>query len=208
MNRVDALVKRAVDVTASGVALAVLAPLLIAIGCLIRLTSPGPALFRQQRMGRGFRPFWIYKFRTMTMGADRGGLITWGGDQDPRVTTVGRWLRRSKLDELPQLLNVLRGEMSLVGPRPEVEKYVAMFRDDYREILQAKPGITDYASLKFRDEASLLAGAKVAEDMYVGTILPEKIRLSRQYVRSSSLFVDLWLLVRTLLSVFRTTERA
>lgn len=204
----SAIAKRAVDVAASATALVLVWPLLLAIALLVKLTSSGPVLFRQQRIGRSFQPFWIYKFRTMASGADLKGLITWGGDRDPRVTRVGRWLRRTKLDELPQLVNVLKGEMSLVGPRPEVQKYVEMFHDDYREILQARPGITDYASLAYRHEAVLLAAAETPEELYVSRILPEKIRLSRQYVQSSSMLVDLGLLWRTVLSIVRPKERA
>src|SRR5688572_29285565 len=148
--------KRCFDVVASVLGLVLLSPLLLAAAAAVRRSSPGPALFRQERMGRNFQPFQILKFRTMLVDAPRlGGSLTLG-ERDPRITRVGRFLRRWKIDELPQLINVLRGDMSIVGPRPEVPKYVEMFREDYAEILAVRPGITDAASLKYRDEASRL----------------------------------------------------
>src|SRR6516225_1894346 len=145
--------KRLFDVLIASVGLLVLVPLLLVIALLIKLTSRGPVLFRQERMGRNFQPFWIYKFRTMVPDAARlGGPIT--AAEDPRVTVIGRLLRKTKVDELPQLFNVLRGDMSLVGPRPEVRRYVEMFHQDYEEILRARPGITDPASVKYRDESA------------------------------------------------------
>lgn len=201
------MTKRLFDVVASSVALVVLSPVFLTVGVLIRLGSPGPVFFRQKRVGLGFRPFWVYKFRTMVPDAASQGPITWGGSRDPRITSVGRVLRRTKLDELPQLVNVLKGEMSLVGPRPEVPEYVELFREDYREILKAKPGITDFASLRFYDEAALLARAAVPEEVYVKDILPEKILLSRHYVQSASFWVDLGVIFKTLLSIIHTGRR-
>ncbi|MEO8075730.1 MAG: sugar transferase [Acidobacteriota bacterium] len=201
------MIKRVFDIVASLVALVVLTALFLTVAILIRVGSPGPVFFRQKRVGFGFKPFWIHKFRTMVPGAATQGSITWGGSRDPRITSIGRVLRRTKVDELPQLLNVLKGEMSLVGPRPEVPEYVEMFRDDYREILKTRPGITDFASLEFCDEAALLARAAVPEDAYVNEILPEKIRLSRRYVQSASFWVDLDVLGRTLLSIIRPGRR-
>jgi len=164
------------------------------------LDSRGPVFFRQERVGRGFRPFRIFKFRTMVVDApQRGGPITSGHD-DPRITRVGRFLRRWKFDELPQFVNVVMGEMSLVGPRPEVPRYVEMFRSDYVEILTIRPGITDLASIKFRDEASLLAGSANPEQTYVHEILPQKLALAREYVARTSLGLDVRILFRT---VFR-----
>ena len=143
--------KRVFDIVTALLGIVVLAPLLFLVALLIKLDSAGPALFRQERMGRGFHPFRIYKFRTMVHDVpSRGGTITIGAD--PRVTRLGRVLRKTKIDELPQLINVLRGEMSLVGPRPEVRPYVDLFREDYEEILTVLPGITDLASVKFRDD--------------------------------------------------------
>jgi lipopolysaccharide/colanic/teichoic acid biosynthesis glycosyltransferase len=173
--------KRLFDIVVSSLALVLLSPLLLIVAVLVGVTSPGPVFFLQTRMGREFRPFQIFKFRTMVADAPaRGGQLTAGAD--PRITRVGHFLRKSKIDELPQLWNVLRGDMSLVGPRPEVPKYVEMFRDDYRTILSVRPGITDPASLKYRDESSVLALASDPEAAYIEQILPEKIALSKTYI--------------------------
>ena len=201
--RAPLMTKRIFDVVAAFVGMLVLSPIFIAVAIWIAVGSPGPILFKQKRVGRDFRPFSIYKFRTMVPDAAARGPITWGGDNDPRITRAGRVLRRTKLDELPQLINVLKGDMSVVGPRPEVPQYVELFRDDYREILQTRPGITDFASLKFRDEAALLAKSAAPEETYVRDILPEKIRLSRQYVRAASFWVDLTVILQTLRSIVR-----
>lgn len=193
--------KRTCDLVGAILGLVLLSPLLLAAAVLVRLGSPGPVFFRQQRIGRGFRPFWIYKFRTMVQDAPaRGRAITVG--QDPRITPLGRILRKTKIDELPQLLNVLRGDMSLVGPRPEVRRYVELFREDYVEILRVRPGITDLASIRFRDESAVLGQAEDPEAEYVRRILPEKIRLAQEYVRSQSLGTDLGLILRTVIKLF------
>lgn len=186
--------KRLIDILAAALGLALLAPLLALIALAIKLDSPGPVLFRQQRMGRGFRPFSIYKFRTMKTAAG-GPAITVGSDQ--RITRVGAFLRRSKLDELPQLFNVLKGDMALVGPRPEVPRYVEMFRDEYQEILKVRPGLTDLASLKYSDEAALLGRAADPEEEYIRRLLPDKIRLAQEYLRRSSVLFDLRLIFVT-----------
>jgi lipopolysaccharide/colanic/teichoic acid biosynthesis glycosyltransferase len=194
--------KRAFDLALASLGLLVLAPVLLLVALLIRLDSSGPVFFRQERIGKNFRPFFIYKFRTMVQDAPRrGGPITFGAD--PRITRVGRVLRRAKLDEFPQLINVIRGEMSLVGPRPEVRSYVELFREDYKEILQVLPGITDLASLKYRDEAEILARAANPEEEYLRTILPDKITLAKEYVRRASLFLDVSLILKTLTKVVR-----
>jgi lipopolysaccharide/colanic/teichoic acid biosynthesis glycosyltransferase len=190
--------KRLLDIIVSGLGLLLLSPLLACVGIAVKLGSPGPVFFRQQRVGIHFRPFSILKFRTMVTDAPRlGGLITVGAD--PRITRVGRLLRKTKIDELPQLFNVLRGEMSLVGPRPEVSHYVDMFRRDYEEILSVRPGITDLASIQYRDESSILANAEHPDEEYVGRILPEKIRLAKEYVRRRSLSLDLAIISGTVL---------
>jgi lipopolysaccharide/colanic/teichoic acid biosynthesis glycosyltransferase len=196
------VIKRLFDIVAASLGLVLLAPLLLLVSLLIKLDSAGPALFRQERMGRGFHPFWIYKFRTMVQEAPaQGGPITFGAD--PRITRVGRILRKTKIDEFPQLINVLKGEMSLVGPRPEVRRYVEMFREAYEEILQVPPGITDLASLKYRDEAEVLGCAANPEEAYVRHVLPEKLQLAKEYVRRSSLLFDVMLILKTLLKLFR-----
>ena len=196
------VMKRIFDVIVVSIGLLVISPLMLAAAILVRLTSPGPVLFRQKRVGRGGRPFFILKFRTMVQDAPkRGGPITFG--DDPRITRIGRLLRRTKLDELPQLINVLKGDMSLVGPRPEIPKYVEMFRQDYEEILRVRPGITDLASIKYSDEAAVLGQAADPEKEYIERILPEKIRLAKEYVRRSSCCFDVALILLTFLTVCR-----
>jgi lipopolysaccharide/colanic/teichoic acid biosynthesis glycosyltransferase len=191
------VVKRAFDVCVASIGFVCLLPLLCVVAVLIKLDSNGPVLFRQERVGTRFRLFQIYKFRTMTRDAPlTGGPITCGGD--PRITRVGRFLRRTKIDELPQLINVLKGDMSIVGPRPELRQYVERFRDDYCEILRVRPGMTDPASLKFRDEATLLGMSSDPMGLYVGSILPEKLNLGKEYVRRSSLLSDMVLIAKTL----------
>src|SRR5690606_14762041 len=193
--------KRLLDIAASALGLLVLSPVLLAVAALIKATSRGPVLFLQKRVGRDFQPFHIYKFRTMVADAPARGPSLTEGESDPRITRVGRVLRKLKLDELPQLVNVLRGEMSLVGPRPEVPKYVELFRGDYADILRIRPGITDLASLKYRDEAALLGQADDPESLYVSEILPDKIALAREYLARSSFWFDLGLIAKTVLRV-------
>jgi FlaA1/EpsC-like NDP-sugar epimerase/lipopolysaccharide/colanic/teichoic acid biosynthesis glycosyltransferase len=190
--------KRALDFLCAAVGLFVVAPLFTAVAIAIRLDSPGPVFFRQRRMGRHLRPFQMYKFRTMVQNASEiGPGITVGRDQ--RITRVGHFLRRTKIDELPQLWNVLRGDMSLVGSRPELEHYVMMYAQDYRTILKARPGITDVASIVYRDESELLAQSHDPEETYVHVVLPDKIRMARHYTREASLLHDLRLIATTLI---------
>jgi lipopolysaccharide/colanic/teichoic acid biosynthesis glycosyltransferase len=199
-RRFYAAAKRALDLAASGLGLVVVSPILLVAAIAVRFDSGGPILFRQTRVGRSFRPFSIYKFRTMTVDApERGSQITAGSD--PRITSSGRWLRKSKIDELPQLFNVFLGDMSLVGPRPEVPKYVEMFHDDYAAVLSVRPGLTDPASVKYRDEAEILAASADPEQEYVQRILPDKIALSRDYIARATLAGDLAILFRTLLRI-------
>jgi lipopolysaccharide/colanic/teichoic acid biosynthesis glycosyltransferase len=190
--------KRLFDCIAAALGLIVLSPLMLLAALLVRLSSPGPIFFRQERIGLGGRPFFILKFRTMVQDAPKlGGQITVG--DDPRITRAGRLLRKTKFDEFPQLINVLKGEMSLVGPRPEVKKYVDLFAVDYREILQVRPGITDLASIKYRDESTLLDQAADPEYEYVHRILPEKIRFAHEYVRRRSFCLDIKIIFGTML---------
>ncbi len=189
------MAKRLFDVLAAGIGLALVSPLLLLIAVWVRLDSPGPVLFRQERVGRHGRPFLIHKFRTMRV--EPGPLITIG--QDPRITRCGARLRRSKLDELPQLWDVLRGAMSLVGPRPEVPRYVALYPPALRDqVLAVRPGITDPAALAFSHEAELLAAASDPEREYVEVILPAKLALSARYAAEASLATDLRLILQTL----------
>lgn len=191
--------KRLVDLFAAAIGMVIASPLLVIAAVAVRLTSPGPAIFRQERVGRGGDTFEILKLRTMRSGAP-GVAVTSGGD--PRITKVGRWLRSTKLDEMPQLVNVLRGDMSLVGPRPEVPEYVAKWPEEARsEILSVRPGITDPASIAFRREAEELGEAPDPERHYVDVILPRKVEMYRDYVRTRSVAGDLKIILRTLRTV-------
>jgi lipopolysaccharide/colanic/teichoic acid biosynthesis glycosyltransferase len=195
---ISALAKRAFDLLLAGFGLVLLSPLLLVIAVAIRLDSPGPVFYRQVRIGRHGVPFRIHKFRTMRHDAQHAGpQITVGADA--RITRVGAFLRRSKLDELAQLVDVLQGTMSMVGPRPEVPRYVALYPAELREVvLSVRPGLTDLASIEFRDEAALLARARDAEREYVEVVMPRKLALAARYVRSASLALDVTILWRTL----------
>ena len=190
--------KRGLDLSVSALGLFLLSPLLAIVAIAIRLESRGPSFFRQVRVGRDFRRFEILKFRTMRIHAqETGPLVTSATDQ--RVTRLGRFLRRVKLDEMPQLWNVLRGDMSLVGPRPEVPHYVELFRADYAEVLRVRPGVTDLASLTFRDEEEVLASAADPETHYREHVLPAKIALNKDYVRRASFGFDIEVIAKTVL---------
>ncbi len=193
-----AMAKRAFDLVCAALGLLLLAPLLLGIALWIKLDSRGPVFFRQQRVGRRGVPFRIHKFRTMVADAPAlGAPITVGAD--PRITRAGRALRRSKLDELPQLIDVLAGSMSLVGPRPELPRYVAMYPAALRDkVLSVRPGITDPASLEYRDESALLARAADPERAYVDEVMPAKLRRAAQYVDQMSLRNDVRLIGATL----------
>jgi lipopolysaccharide/colanic/teichoic acid biosynthesis glycosyltransferase len=189
------MAKRALDLVITILGLLLLCPLLLVLALWIKLDSRGPVLYRGKRVGQDGRPFLMYKFRTMVLGAEsQGPAVTYR--DDPRVTPAGRFLRRTKLDELPQLFNVLRGEMSLVGPRPEDPSYVAFYTPEQRLALSVKPGITGPTQLEYRDEASLLQGEGVDEE-YVTRLMPEKLKLDLQYVHTRSLLLDLKILWRT-----------
>jgi lipopolysaccharide/colanic/teichoic acid biosynthesis glycosyltransferase len=189
------MAKRALDLVITILGLLLLCPLLLVLALWIKLDSRGPVLYRGKRVGQDGRPFLMYKFRTMVLGAEsQGPAVTYR--DDPRVTPAGRFLRRTKLDELPQLFNVLRGEMSLVGPRPEDPSYVEFYTPEQRLALSVKPGITGPTQLEYRDEASLLQGEGVDEE-YVTRLMPEKLKLDLQYVHTRSLLLDLKILWRT-----------
>jgi lipopolysaccharide/colanic/teichoic acid biosynthesis glycosyltransferase len=193
--------KRFFDILFSFIGLLLLQPLFAGIAIMIKVDSTGPVFFKQGRVGKNFRRFIIYKFRTMVVDAEKKGLrITPGGDC--RVTRVGRMLRKFKIDELPQLFNVLKGDMSLVGPRPEVEEYVRLYEKDYREILKRRPGITDVSSIIFREEEAVLENQVDPEGYYKKILLPEKIRLAKEYIENSSFLYDLKLVLNTLHKIF------
>lgn len=191
------MLKRLVDIVLSSLVLVILSPLFLIIALLIKRDSPGPVFFRGIRVGRFGKAFRIYKFRTMVVNAEKlGGPSTAGGD--PRITQVGRWIRRFNLDELPQFINVLKGEMSIVGPRPEVPQYVELFTEEEKTILTVRPGITDWATLWIRDEGTILAGSEDPEKTYMEKIWPEKHRLALEYVKNNSVWVDLEIMLKTL----------
>lgn len=198
----DNVLKRLFDLVFSFLALILLFPILILIAILIKLDSPGPVFYRGTRIGRFGKPFRIYKFRTMVVDAERlGGSST--ANDDPRITKIGKFIRKHKLDELPQLINVLKGEMSFVGPRPEVQYYVDMFSEEERHILTVRPGITDWASILNADEGAILAGSPDPEKTYMEKIRPEKIRLQLKYARERSFWVDIKIIFETLMIIIR-----
>jgi lipopolysaccharide/colanic/teichoic acid biosynthesis glycosyltransferase len=191
--------KRVFDVVVAGSALVASAPVLAVAAAAIKLDSPGPVLFAQTRVGKDKRPIRTLKLRTMTNAAGSGPQIT--ADRDPRITRVGRWLRKAKLDELPQLWNVIRGDMALVGPRPEVPRYVELYRPEWQPLLEVRPGLTDLASLTFRHEEELLALARDRERAYREVIMPLKLQLALDGMQRSSLRDDLSVIAKTFLSV-------
>lgn len=199
------LLRRVLDVVSSISGLLILAPLFVLVALLIRLEG-GPVFFVQERIGRGLVPFKMYKFRTMALRADGGGrCVTVEGDS--RITRIGGLLRKYKIDELPQLLNVLKGDMSLVGPRPEVPRYVQLFPEEYGKLLQISPGITDPASLRYAKEEHLLAQSPDPEEAYVSRILPDKIRLSLQYAENRTLRSDLQVIAETIFKISGSKAR-
>lgn len=194
------MIKRCFDIIFSIFGIILLFPILILITIIIKINTKGPILYKQNRVGKNNCDFHIFKFRTMRINADKLGLLT-VGDRDPRVTTVGYFLRKYKLDEFPQLFNVLIGNMSFVGPRPEVRSYVNYYSDSDLEILELKPGITDYASIYFRNEAELLKASPNSEKTYVEDIMPEKIRLNKMYLNKNNILIDTQIIFKTLLSI-------
>ena len=195
------MAKRLFDLIGAGIGLVLLSPLLLLIAVWVKLDSPGPVFYRQERVGRFGRLFRIHKFRTMHVDADRVGLALTVG-ADPRVTRAGALLRRYKLDELPQLLDVILGDMSLVGPRPEVPKYVAHYPNDVRElVLSVRPGITDLASIEYRDENALLGKSANPEQTYLEQVLPAKLRFNVEYARRHSVLGDLKIILCTLVAI-------
>ena len=189
--------KRILDVAGAAAGFLVLAPLLLLVALAVKCGSRGPVFFRQQRVGRGGMLFTIWKFRSMAAGADGlGPCITASDDQ--RITGIGKWLRRWKLDELPQLWNVLKGDMSLAGPRPELPVYVRGYSGEQRQVFSVRPGITDLAALKYRHEEEILASAPDRESFYIERILPDKLRLNLEYIQRISLRLDLALIFSTL----------
>lgn len=197
------LAKRLMDILLVVPGLLLLLPLFFALAVWIKLDSPGPVFFRQERIGRYGRPFCIFKFRTMVVDAEQLGMRITASD-DPRITRSGRFLRATKLDELPQLINVLKGEMSLVGPRPEVAEYVAHYPEALREkVLSVPPGITDRASIEYRDESRLLGISANPQQTYINEILPIKLQYYAQYVDERNIWGDLVLILSTIVAIIR-----
>ena len=199
-RKMQLALKRLMDIVISGGALAVIWPVLLLVALAIKIDDPGPVFYRQVRVGRGGKTFRIFKFRTMVVDADKKGLAITVG-RDNRITRVGAILRKTKLDELAQLINVFVGEMSFVGPRPEVQKYVDMYTPYQRQVLLVRPGITDYASIAYRNENDMLAGAEDPERMYIDVIMPDKIELNMKYLREISPVADIRLILGTLAAV-------
>lgn len=196
------MLKRAFDLLASFLALLALLPFLLVLALAVLLSSPGGAFFSQTRVGRGGKPYRLWKFRTMRPGSEAAGQITIGG-RDPRITNAGYILRRTKLDELPQLWNVLIGDMSVVGPRPEVPKYVAMYNAEQRAVLDVRPGLTGLASIAYIDENEVLGRSADPERAYVEEVMPAKLALDLRYVRERSLWMDLRIIGGTLVRMVR-----
>lgn len=196
------VVKRGFDILFSVLGILLLCPVLLMVVISIKLESNGPILYIQKRVGLGGRLFGLFKFRTMFVGSDKQGLLT-VGSRDVRITKVGYYLRKYKLDELPQLFNVLIGSMSLVGPRPEVPKYVELYTEKQREILSVKPGITDFASIHFSNENEILAESDNPELLYINRIMAQKIRLNKIYIRSRSIRLDLVIILLTLYKILK-----
>ena len=197
--------KRFFDVLASGLGLLVLSPLFLILAIWIKLDSNGPVFYRQVRVGRNNRDFRIFKFRSMRVGADKGSLVTIGG-HDPRVTRSGYFIRKFKLDELPQLINVFIGDMSLVGPRPEVRHYVDYWTPEQMHVLDVRPGITDPASIKYRNENELMGQVDDPEKFYIEVIMQEKIRLYLEYVENHSFLGDIGLIFKTFWTIVKERE--
>lgn len=188
--------KRAFDLLLSAAGLVALAPLFLVLSIWIKLDSPGPVFYRQVRVGRYNKDFRIFKFRSMKVGSDKGSLVTIGG-HDPRITRSGYFIRKFKLDEFPQLINVLLGDMSLVGPRPEVRHYVDLWTPEQKHVLDVRPGITDPASIRYRNENELLEKVDDPESYYIDTIMPDKIKLYLEYVSNHSFGKDIMIILKT-----------
>lgn len=196
------MLKRVFDVLFSSIGLVILSPLLLICAVWVLVDSKGPVFYQQDRVGRKGLIFKLIKFRSMKTGSDRSGLLTIGG-RDARITRSGYYLRKYKLDELPQLFNVIRGDMSLVGPRPEVPKYVALYTPEQRLVLEVRPGITDWASLKYFDENEILGKTEDPERVYINEIMPTKLSINIEYLHSRSLLTDFKIILLTLLRIIK-----
>ena len=194
--------KRLVDIFFSLVGLIILLPFLIIISLLIVIDSPGGIFYKQVRVGKGSKDFYLFKFRSMKINADKSGLLTVGG-RDSRITRIGYYIRKYKIDELPQLLNVFYGDMSLVGPRPEVRKYVDMYTDEQKKVLSVKPGITDYASIEYSNENEILGKAENPEAVYIQQIMPAKLILNLKYIVDQGIVTDFKIIFKTIVKILK-----
>ena len=197
------MIKRGIDILFSLIGLICLFPFFIFISFFIFITSKGGVFFVQLRVGKNNKDFKLYKFRTMVLNSDNKGLLT-VGNNDKRITKLGYYLRKNKLDELPQLINVLNGTMSLVGPRPEVRKYVNLYNSEQKSILDVKPGITDFASLMYYNENEILANSVNPEQTYINEIMPIKLELNKQYINEMSLLTDLKIIFKTFIKLINS----
>ena len=195
------MAKRLFDIVSSGIGLLCLAPVFVVMAIWIKLDSRGPVFYRQKRVGRYGRDFRIFKFRSMRVGSDKGRQIT-VGERDPRITRSGYFIRRYKIDELPQLINVFLGDMSIVGPRPEVRKYVDLYSEEQRKVFQVRPGITDLASIKYRNENELLSQVDDPDTYYIDVIMPDKLAINLEYIRHQSFMGDIKIIFNTLFKIF------
>lgn len=197
------MLKRLFDFVASSIGLLILFPFFLLIALLVKVDSTGPVFYLQERVGKDKILFKLFKFRTMRVGSDKAAAITVGA-RDSRITRIGFWLRKFKLDELPQLINVWKGEMSLVGPRPELKKFVDLYSPDQLPVISVKPGITDYASIQFRNENELLEGKEDPIDFYIREIMPVKLDLNMKYIHNQSFWLDVKIIFQTIFSIFRS----
>lgn len=196
------MLKRLFDFVASSIGLLLLFPFFILIAFLIKVDSTGPVFYLQERVGKDNVLFKLFKFRTMRVGSDKAAAITIGA-RDSRIARIGFWLRKFKLDELPQLINVWKGEMSLVGPRPELKKFVDLYTPTQLQVISVKPGLTDYASIQFRNENALLEGKEDPIDYYIREIMPIKLDLNLKYINGQSFWLDIKIIFQTIFSIFR-----
>lgn len=196
------MLKRVFDWLFSLIFLIVLSPVFLILAVWIKLDSRGPVFYKQQRVGKDGKDFWLYKFRSMRVGSDKSGLLTVGG-RDPRITSSGYFIRKYKLDEFPQLINVFLGEMSVVGPRPEVRKYVNLYNAEQLRVLSVRPGISDFASIRYRNENDLLEKAENPEQFYIDEVMPEKLRINLEYVEKANLATDIRIIFATLAAIFK-----
>lgn len=194
--------KRIFDCLFSSIGLIIISPIFMLLSLLIALDSQGGIFYKQVRIGKNMRPFKLFKFRTMYANSDKKGLLT-VGDNDNRITRVGYYLRKYKLDELPQLINVFIGDMSFVGPRPEVEKYVKLYNNEQQKVLSVKPGITDWASIRYVNESELLARSSEPEKTYINEIMPAKLAINLEYVKQNNLLIDIKIILHTFKAILR-----